>query len=98
MYGRIVSPPVPPAPSEEQLKALADSEAKKKAGVLAKALKYNEDLAASGDVYGQLRMGERYRDGEGVEKDLRIAREWFAKAAAQGDKAASKALTELSKN
>lgn len=84
-YGKVfVAPKVSP-----------EAQAKKKADNAAKALKYNQDLAEKGDAYGQLRMGERYRDGEGVAKDPRQAREWFAKAAAQGDPAAIKALAAL---
>ena len=47
---------------------------------------------------GGLRMGERYRDGDGVAQDLRLAREWFAKAAAQGDKHAALELQKLPQN
>lgn len=43
-------------------------------------------------------MGERYRDGDGVAQDLRLAREWFAKAAAQGDKHAALELQKLPQN
>jgi hypothetical protein len=59
------------------------------------ALSYNLDLASKGDDYGQYRMGQRYRDGDGVPKDLQKARQWFAKAAAQGDKIAAKELAQL---
>jgi uncharacterized protein len=58
-------------------------------------LKYNQDLAAKGDAYGQLRMGERYRDGDGVEKDLFKAREFLTAAANQGSVGASNALQKL---
>ena len=59
------------------------------------ALKANMDAAAKGDAYGEFRMGERYRDGDGVEKDLKKAREWFSKAADQGDKEAAKRLSAI---
>jgi TPR repeat protein len=62
---------------------------------LAKAVKYNQELADIGDAYGQLRMGERYLVGDGVEKDEVKAREYFAKAAAQGNETAAKALEKL---
>jgi TPR repeat protein len=60
-----------------------------------KALRYNIDLALKGDDYGEYRMGQRCRDGEDVPKDLKKAREWFIKAAAQGNKAAIKELAHL---
>ena len=48
---------------------------------LDKVLKYHQDLADKGDSFGLLRMGERYRDGDGVPKDLSKAREYLSKAA-----------------
>ncbi len=81
----------PPQPTPEQIaaakaaqeKAKADAKAKiaerKKAGEYA-ALKFNQDSAAKGDSFGLMRMGERYRDGEGVEKDLVKARNYFEKS------------------
>lgn len=60
-----------------------------------KILKWNEEQAAQGDPYGLLRMGERYRDGDGVPKDLTKAREYLAKAAAAGSPDASNDLSKL---
>jgi hypothetical protein len=60
-----------------------------------KAVQYNQDLADKGDSWGQFRMGERYRDGDGVPKDEKIARDFFSKAAAQGNKDAARALEKL---
>lgn len=53
------------------------------------ALKTDLRLAEEGDAFGQLRMGERYRDGDGVTPNPTKARELFAFAAAQGDVAAA---------
>jgi hypothetical protein len=44
------------------------------------ALKSNQDAAAKGDSFGLMRMGERYRDGDGVEKDVSKARAYFEKS------------------
>jgi TPR repeat protein len=63
-----------------------------------KALRYNMDLALKGDDYGEYRMGQRYRDGENVPRDLNKAREWLAKSAAQGNKAAATELARLAQN
>lgn len=52
-------------------------------------LKFDLRLASQGDTFGQLRMGQRYCDGDGVAQDNATAREYLAKAAAQGDAAAS---------
>jgi TPR repeat protein len=60
-----------------------------------KALQYNLDLAKKGNDYGEYRMGQRYRDGEDVPKDMAKAREWFVKAIAHGNLAASNELARL---
>jgi hypothetical protein len=43
-------------------------------------LKWNQEQADEGDPAALLRMGERYRDGEGVKKDLAKAAEYFKRA------------------
>jgi hypothetical protein len=73
-------------------KAAADGKAKQNA---AKALAFNQSQADKGDAQGEFRMGERYLIGEGVAKDPQVAREWFAKAAAQGHSDAKAALEKL---
>ncbi len=60
-----------------------------------KILKWNIDEADKGNAYGLLRMGERYRDGEGVPKDLSKAREYFNKSSAAGSPTATDALLRL---
>ena len=60
-----------------------------------KALKFNQDAADKGDAYGLMRMGERYRDGEGVEKDLAKAKYYLTKAAAAGSETAANELSKL---
>ncbi len=76
--------PIAPPPSSEQLQAQARAAKQKKEEADAKALKYDRDLANAGDSYGELRMGERYRDGEGVPKDSALARSWFTKCRRAG--------------
>ncbi len=75
----------------------AQDEARKKAmdEAQAKDLAWNKLQAEKGDAYGQLRMGQRYRDGEGVAKDLVTARGWLSKSAYQGQPQARKELSEL---
>jgi hypothetical protein len=62
------------------------------------ALKYNQDLADKGDPAGLLRMGERYRDGDGVEKDLAKAKDYLTKAAADGSPTAAEELKQMPAN
>jgi TPR repeat protein len=67
----------------------------KKQTVVDKVVKYNQDLADKGDEYGLLRMGERYRDGDGVPKDLAKAKDYLTRAAAAGSPTAADELKAL---
>ena len=58
-------------------------------------MKSDQAEAEKGDAYGLLRMGERYRDGDGVEKDSTKAEEYLTKAAKAGSPAAVRALADL---
>jgi TPR repeat protein len=81
----------------EQRQQLEEATAEKnnKTASLARALAANQSAAAQGDSYGLLRMGERYRDGEGVETNFLKARDYLARAAAAGDLSASNELAAL---
>jgi TPR repeat protein len=67
----------------------------KTAAAKSKAVEFNLSAANRGDAYGQFRMGERYRDGDGVKKDIETAREWLRKSADQGYVDAKKELARL---
>ena len=79
------TPYTPPPPTPEEIAAAKAAQEKAKVDAKAKAaeqrkiadaraLRVNQDAAAKGDSFGLMRMGERYRDGDGVEKDLSKAR------------------------
>jgi hypothetical protein len=85
-------PPPPRVATPAEIAAAKERAEKKRQESQAAALKWNRELAEKGDAYGQLRMGERYLTGDGVEKDETKAREYFTKAAAQGNKDAAAAL------
>ena len=80
---------------EEAQKKLVDATT---ARVLARALQDNEDMAAQGDAYAEMRMGERYLAGDGVTKDLFKARAYLGMAAAHGNHTADQELTNLNDN
>jgi TPR repeat protein len=80
---------------DEQRRAAKKAIQDKKEAAEAKALNYNQDAADKGDAYGLMRMGERYRDGEGVEKDLAKAKVYLTKAAAAGSQTAANELSKL---
>jgi TPR repeat protein len=79
---------------EQIAAAKAKAEASKKSGAAA-ALKSNQDAAAKGDSYGLMRLGERYRDGDGVDKDLAKAKDYLQKAADAGSPTAADELSKL---
>jgi hypothetical protein len=60
-----------------------------------KILAFDQAQADNGDPYGLLRMGERYRDGDGVQKDIDKARGYLTKAATAGSPTAADELSKL---
>ena len=80
------------ARQDAALKAELDAKAAKLA---AKVLQETEALAAEGDPYAEMRMGERYLNGEGVKKDLIKARTYLQRAATQGSPTAVEELDKL---
>ena len=84
--------------SQQELDALKHKQDSVKQAKLDKLLKYNQDAADRGDAYGLLRMGERYRDGDGVPKDLTKARDYLTKASTAGSPSADDELKKLPTN
>jgi hypothetical protein len=80
---------------DAQRRAAAEKAAAAKKAVQGKVLQWNQQQADKGDAYGLLRMGERYRDGDGVPKDLTKAREYLTKASAAGSLDAADELSKL---
>lgn len=78
--------------------ALAKAALEKKQATLAKVVKFNQEQADKGDVIGLLRMGERYRDGDGVEKDLAKAKAYLQKAADAGSPTAADELSKFNQS
>ena len=84
--------------AEARARTVKEAEATKlaaRAKAEASAVAFNQTAADRGDAYGQMRMGERYRDGDGVPKDETKARDFFAKSAAQGNQDAARALAKM---
>ena len=89
-------PPPPPVTREESnFRITTQARERQRNAALNRALQANQEAAAQGDAYGLLRMGERYRDGEGVDMDLKKAREYLQKAAAAGSPTAADELSAL---
>jgi len=81
---------------DKQRRDAIKAEEKRKQAAADRALKFNQDLADKGEAYGQLRMGERYLKGDGVEKNEAKAKDYLSKAAAQGNMEASNLLIKIS--
>lgn len=67
----------------------------KSEAVVAKEVQYDLNLAGEGDLFGCMRMGRRYLDGEGVPRDESKARDYLTRAARQGDPSAAAGLESL---
>jgi TPR repeat protein len=81
--------------SPEEIAAFKKRIADQKKAIADKILKSNRDLANKGDPYGLERMGERYRDGDDVPKDLTKAKLYLQRAADAGSDKASNELSQL---
>ena len=66
-----------PQKTPAQIAAEREQTAKKKIAAAVATLKFNQEQAAAGDPDGQLRMAERYRDGDGVETNFYKAKFLF---------------------
>jgi TPR repeat protein len=86
-YGTVWVPEV----SEDEKNAAADAKAKTAAKVLA----WQKEQADKGDAYGEYKMGVRYMNGDGVDKNLDKARDLLSKSAAQGNTDASNEMAKL---
>jgi TPR repeat protein len=78
--------------SPEEIAAVKQKAESQKSSNAERVLRSNQDAADKGDAYGLLRMGERYRDGDGVPKDLAKAKDYLTKAAAAGSPTADDEL------
>jgi TPR repeat protein len=74
-YGVVCGPPA----------ALTALLAEKRSKAKAKTISTYQEMADKGNDYGQLRMGEYYLKGDGVEKDEAKARAFFKASAEQGN-------------
>ena len=60
------------------------------------AVRWYREAAELGDPFAQEALGNHYRNGAGIEKDLKLARYWYLKAVQGGRKSAQKQLDTLS--
>jgi len=89
-----VAAPAPPAvvptqPADPQ-KAKAEKEAAAK-----RVVEFQKKRAEAGSATAQYDLAMRYLNGDGVEKDLALAKKWLEAAAKNGHTLAPKKLEEL---
>jgi F5/8 type C domain len=77
----------------EDLEAYMDKSSSEDAS--SDAVVRDQGWADQGDPFGLLRMGQRYRDGDGVPQDESEAVDFLTRSAAQGDTVAALALDRL---
>ena len=58
-------------------------------------MEYLSGLAEKGNEWAQVKMGFEYIKGEHVDQNISKAREWFGKAAGQGNETAQSMLNDL---
>lgn len=86
-YGSVYVPELTEAQKAQVAQAKSSSDAK--------VLAWHKELAEKGDAYGEYKMGIRYLNGDGVDKDPVKAKDLLSKAAAQGNKDAADALAKM---
>ncbi len=62
---------------------------------LSKSVEYYRKSALQGDADSQLQLGIRYLNGEGVERNIETAKEWFKKAKLSGNQEAGIYLEKM---
>lgn len=98
LYGGFVLKPQRPAPLYKGFhpnKANQEGIAYFQEGLYKEALEQFLIAAEQGDEWGQLNAADMYHDGNTGKIDLHQALDWYQKAAAQGNKKASKAYQAL---
>jgi hypothetical protein len=70
----------------------------KRAEMDARVLSFQQERARQGSASAQLALARRYRDGNGVEKNVNLSRVWFQAAAGSGSKEALVELTDLNES
>lgn len=89
--------PAPVAPPLVAPTIDSAKERERKAAAQRSAVEFLKQRAESGSVSAQYELGKRYMTGDGVDRDLGLARKWLEASAKQGDENARGKLDELSK-
>ena len=77
------------------LNAVPGKSEKEKEESLRKTIEYQKQRAEEGSATSQYDLGMRYLKGDGLEKDLKLARTWLSKSAEGGNNQAKEKLLEL---
>lgn len=88
------SPVPPPLPAQT---TDPEKERQRKETLAKNAVEFLKKRAEAGSASAQYELGKRYMTGDGVEKDLTLARKWLEASANQGNENAKLKLQELNK-
>ncbi len=90
-----VTPPATPAPILTN--AVPEKTKEQKAEILRKTIEFQKKKAEEGAPTAQYDLGMRYLNGDGVEKDMDLAKKWLNASATNGNSQAVKKLESLNK-
>ena len=89
----------PPQQQQQPLPAqnpLPEKTKEQKEELVRKTIEFQKKRAEAGAPTAQYDLGMRYLNGDGVEKDLDLAKKWLSAAATNGNSQAAKKLETLS--
>jgi uncharacterized protein len=82
-------------PAPTAVERLAEAERAFAARRYEEAITLFKPLGDAGNAPAELRLGEIYAEGRGVERDASVARQWYEKAALQGEVGAQIKLGDM---
>ncbi|MEO6182402.1 MAG: hypothetical protein ABIP71_04780 [Verrucomicrobiota bacterium] len=87
----------PPATVSVLTNAIPEKTKEQKAEIQRKTIEFQKKKAEEGAPSAQYDLGMRYLDGDGLEKDLTLAKKWLTASATNGNSQAVKKLESLNK-
>ena len=87
----------PPATAPVLTNAVPEKTKEQKDEILRKTIEFQKKKAEEGAPTAQYDLGMRYLDGDGLEKNLDLAKKWLNAAATNGNNQAAKKLESLDK-
>ncbi len=93
----VTTAPPPPRSPQVVTNVVSEKTKEQKDELLKKTIEFQKKRAEAGAPSAQYDLGTRYLKGDGVEKDLDLAKKWLTLSAKNGNNQAVKKLSELDK-